>query len=62
MNLTPGLPVARLCKSKQVNFLKSMEVITHSIDLRHGMRQILETLAEQFLAFDDTRTILFALL
>jgi hypothetical protein len=67
-NFTLGLPVASLFKSKQVNLLKPMEMMTNPIDLLHYVHQILGTLAtgfaagEQFLAFDDTLTILLALL
>jgi hypothetical protein len=67
-NFTPGLPVASMFKSKQVNMLKSMEMMTNPIDLMHYVHQTLGTLAtcfaagEHFLSFDDTLTLLLALL
>jgi hypothetical protein len=67
-HFTPGLPIASLFKSKQVNMLKPMEMMTNPIDLLHYVHQILGTLAtifaagEAFLSFDDTLTLLLALL
>jgi hypothetical protein len=67
-NFTPGLPVASMFKSKQVNLLKPMEMMTNPIDLVHYVHQVLGTLAtcfaagEHFLSFDDTLTLLLALL
>jgi hypothetical protein len=67
-HFTPGLPVASLFKSKQVNMLKPMESMTNPIDLMHYVHEILGTLAtffaskEQFLSFDDTLTLLLALM
>jgi hypothetical protein len=67
-NFTPGLPVASMFKSKQVNMLKPMEVMTNPIDLMYYVHQILGTLAtcfaagEHFLSFDDILTLLLALL
>jgi hypothetical protein len=67
-HFTPGLPVASMFKSKQVSMLKPMEVMTNPIDLVHYVHQILGTLAtgfaagEYFLSFDDTLTLLLALL
>jgi hypothetical protein len=67
-NLTPGLPVASMFKSKQVNMLKQMEMMTNPIDLVHYVHQVLGDLAtcfaagEHFLSFDDTLTLLLAVL
>jgi hypothetical protein len=67
-HFTAGLPVASLFKSTQVNLLKPMEMMTNPIDMLHALHQILGMLAtgfaagEQFLTFDDTLTLLLALL
>jgi hypothetical protein len=67
-NYTPGLSVASLFRSKQVDMLKPMESMTNPIDLMHYVHEILGTLAtyfasnEQFLSFDDTLTLLLALM
>jgi hypothetical protein len=65
---TPGLKVASLFKSKQVEMLKPMESMCNPIDLMYYVHKILGTLAtyfasqEQFLSFDDTLTLLLALM
>jgi hypothetical protein len=65
---TPGLKVASLFKSKQVEKLKPMESMSNPIDLMYFVHEILGTLAthfasqERFLAFDDTLTLLLALM
>jgi hypothetical protein len=65
---TPGLTVPSLFKSKQVDMLKAMESMCNPIDLMHYVHEILGTLAthfaskEQFLSFDDTLTLLLALM
>jgi hypothetical protein len=65
---TPGLPVASMFKSKQIAMLKEMEFMTNPIDMLVHVNQILGKLAgffasgEGFLSFDDTMTLLLALL
>jgi hypothetical protein len=65
---TPGLPIVSLFNQKQVRLLKAMELMTNPIDLMNHVNEILTTLAghfassEGFLSFDDTLTLLLALL
>jgi hypothetical protein len=67
-NYTPGLPLGSLFKSTKVDMLKPMELVTNPIDLMHYVHTILGSLArlfatsDQFLSFDDTLTLLLALL
>jgi hypothetical protein len=67
-NYTPGLPLSSLFKSKQVQMLKVMEWMTNPIDLMYHVHATLGSLAslfandELFLAFDDTLTLLLALM
>jgi predicted nucleic acid-binding protein len=62
---TKGLPLRSMFKSKQVDMLRAM---TNPIDLMHHVYQILRALAaffastEKFLSFDDTLTLLLALM
>jgi hypothetical protein len=64
---TPGLQVSSLFKSKQVDLLKKMELLTNPIDLMSHVHSILLSLAqyfgteELFLMFDVTLTLLLAL-
>jgi hypothetical protein len=65
---TPGLPIGSLFNQKQVRLLRAMELMTNPIDLMNHVNEILTTLAghfagsEGFLSFDDTLTLLLALL
>jgi hypothetical protein len=67
-NYTPGLTVASLFKSRQVDMLKPMEAMSNPIDLMHYVHDTLGKLAtyfassEQFLSFDDILTLLLALM
>jgi hypothetical protein len=65
---TPGLTVRSMFKSKQVDLLRAMEMMTNPIDLMYYVHTILGSLAsffassEKFLSFDDTLTLLLALM
>jgi hypothetical protein len=67
---TPGLPLTSMFKARQLQLLKPMEFMTSPIDLMYFVHTILQTLANQFgaeldqamLSFDDTLTLLSALL
>jgi hypothetical protein len=65
---TIGLPVHSLFKQKQVQMLKEMELMTNPIDLMHHVHKTLGNLAsifgshQDFLSFDDTLTLLLALM
>ena len=65
---TPGLPVSTLFKSKQLDMLKQMEIMTNPIDLMKHVHTIILSLASYFgsesgmLSFDDTLTLLLALM
>ena len=65
---TPGLPVSSLFKSKQLDMLKQMELMTNPIDLMKHVHTIIQSLATYFgsetgmLSFDDTLTLLLALM
>ena len=64
---TPGLTVQSLFKSKQVDMLKQMELMTNPIDLMKHVHSILQSLAAYFgngkpMSFDDTFTLLLALM
>ena len=65
---TPGLPVSSLFKSKQLEMLKQMELMTNPIDLMKHVHSIIQALAQFFgsetgvLSFDDTLTLLLALM
>jgi hypothetical protein len=67
-NYTPGLPLGSLFKSKNIDILKPMEFVTNPIDLMQYVHEILGSLAklfgpsDEFLSFDDTLTLLLALL
>jgi hypothetical protein len=67
-NYTPGLHVASLFNQKHVELLAPMELMTNPIDLMSHVGGILQKLAtfyaseEGFLSFDDTLTLLLALL
>ena len=64
---TPGLTVQSLFKSKQVDMLKQMELMTNPIDLMKHVHNILLAIAKLFwggkpMSFDDTFTLLLALM
>ena len=65
---TPGLPIASLFKTKQVNFLKQLEYMTNPIDLMVNVHIVINQLAQFFesevgvLSFDDTLTLFIGLL
>jgi hypothetical protein len=65
---TPGLTVRSMFRSKQVDMLRAMETMTNPIDLMYYVHTILGSLAsffastEKFLSFDDTLTLLLALM
>jgi hypothetical protein len=66
--VTVGLPLSSLFKLKHVEMLKDMELMTNPIDLMHHVHTTLGGLAklfankEQFLSFDDTLTLLLAVM
>jgi hypothetical protein len=69
-NFTAGLPLTSLFRARQVQLLKPMEFMTSPIDLMYYVHTVLGMLATQFgieagetmLSFDDTLTLLIALL
>jgi hypothetical protein len=69
-NFTPGLPLASLFKASRLPMLNAMDVITNPIDLVNYVHRVLGALAqyfgsdveELFLSFDDTMTLLLALM
>jgi hypothetical protein len=67
-NYTPGLPLGSLFNQKQVGLLREMEWMTNPIDLVNHVNAILGKLAVhfarngEFLSFDDTLTLMLALL
>ena len=66
-NYTPGLGIQSLFKSKQVNLLKQMELMTNPIDLMKHVHTILISLTKYFgggktMSFDDTFILLLALI
>lgn len=67
-NYTKGLHVASLFRAKQVEILKPIEMMTNPIDMIMHVHHILNKLAtffagnEGFISFDDTLTLLLALL
>jgi hypothetical protein len=66
--VTVGLPLSSLFKLKHVEMLKDMELMTNPIDLMFHVHVTLGQLArlfankEQFLSFDDTLTLLLAVM
>jgi hypothetical protein len=67
---TLGLPVASLFRSKQIDMLKAVEFMTNPIDILYRVYLALNSLAQYFasstdvlfLSFDDTLTLLLALM
>lgn len=65
---TAGLPIQSIFRMKQVEMLMPMEFMTNPIDLMYHVNKILNALAtffasnEGFLSFDDTLTLLIALM
>jgi hypothetical protein len=67
---TPGLPIATMFRSRQVAWLAPMEFMTNPIDLLYHIHAVLGNLAgyfgkgvkEQFLSFDDTLSLMLALM
>jgi hypothetical protein len=67
---TPGLPIATMFRSRQVAWLAPMEFMTNPIDLLYHIHVVLGNLAgyfgkgvkEQFLCFDDTLSLMLALM
>ena len=65
---TPGLPISSLFKSKQLGMMDQMDLMTNPLDLMFHVHFVVEKLANnfgkegEFLAFDDTLTLLIALI